>query len=394
CLLPNRPALLPKSLVKSWGIFRLWDEDTAKSFKSGLHPAFRALQARYGSQNVSVFSQSRDQDPKKEEYKELPLSQAIENMEQIEESRRHYIKDWHLFLQLGESQAQPLSQDRWPSSAEEFYTVPYIFEDDWMNHPREEKKRRDDFRFCYAGQAGSHTRLHADVYMSYSWSTNITGRKRWRMFPPASAPYLRRLPPVDAMDALAAAGELGPLSSGKKGWSRYSCARSEMIEFVQEAGETVFVPSNWYHEVLNLTECISFNHNWCNSVNLPGMYDAMKDEVDDFERRLEDVRVLLKDHATRTGSQVRTWQQEWTETVQEVVAKDMGWAWAGFWAMVEVNLREPVCDSRFRPENAFVRERVRTMIEDFEQREDFKWLQHSVHTSVHSCKVSLGLTTE
>ena len=59
----------------------------------------------------------------------------------------------------------------------------------------------DDFRFCYAGCAGSSTPLHRDgtqrqcthtVYTSYSWSTNIAGRKRWRLFAPSDAALLRR----------------------------------------------------------------------------------------------------------------------------------------------------------------------------------------------------------
>jgi len=31
---------------------------------------------------------------------------------------------------------------------------------------------------------GTWTPLHADVLRSYSWSTNLTGRKRWKLLPP------------------------------------------------------------------------------------------------------------------------------------------------------------------------------------------------------------------
>lgn len=37
---------------------------------------------------------------------------------------------------------------------------------------------------------GSWTPIHADVLRSYSWSTNVTGRKRWRMLPPELTPLL------------------------------------------------------------------------------------------------------------------------------------------------------------------------------------------------------------
>ena len=31
---------------------------------------------------------------------------------------------------------------------------------------------------------------------------------------------------------------------------------------VQEEGETIFVPSGWFHQVFNLEDTISINHNW------------------------------------------------------------------------------------------------------------------------------------
>lgn len=36
----------------------------------------------------------------------------------------------------------------------------------------------------YIGPAGSWTPLHHDVFRSYSWSVNITGRKQWIFFHP------------------------------------------------------------------------------------------------------------------------------------------------------------------------------------------------------------------
>ena len=36
----------------------------------------------------------------------------------------------------------------------------------------------------------------------------------------------------------------------------------QVVDVVQEPGELLFVPSGWYHQVENLTDCISINHNW------------------------------------------------------------------------------------------------------------------------------------
>ena len=37
---------------------------------------------------------------------------------------------------------------------------------------------------------------------------------------------------------------------------------------LQEAGEALFVPSRWYHQVHNITDCVSVNHNWFNAATL------------------------------------------------------------------------------------------------------------------------------
>ena len=44
----------------------------------------------------------------------------------------------------------------------------------------------------------------------------------------------------------------------------------------------------------NLTACISINHNWCNSVNLPSLYDSMCAKVTEVEHALEDVKQLRR----------------------------------------------------------------------------------------------------
>ena len=64
-------------------------------------------------------------------------------------------------------------------------------------------------------------------------------------------------PSVAEMEERRACGRLGPVKHGKDGWPRWDEARSAMLTVVQEPGETLFVPSNWFHEVENLTDCIS-----------------------------------------------------------------------------------------------------------------------------------------
>jgi Cupin-like domain len=406
-------------VTSGWEVRSTWSADTNRKAgdASKLHPALSTLQDHFGDQKVPVVSQLKSQGIDGEHLRETTLADAIELMkassklDSTDETQKvHYVKDWHLFLQLAQ---QSRSQN---TSLKSLYELPKQFRDDWMNHPTlishgldEKGKQKDDFRFCYAGQAGTQTHLHADVYTSYSWSTNVVGRKRWRLFPPDVALFLRRFPPrddndqeevqsartsqlartVDEMDATLRLRESEPGSSYRD-WSRWKEARSRMLEIVQEEGETIFVPSNWYHEVLNLTDCISINHNWCNSINLPSMYQAMKDEVQDVEKSLEDVKEMIRDGPRKPSDP--PWQVEWTETVQNVARQDMGWAWDGFWNMIQVNLAEPVCGNDLRPDQAtFVRPRLQAILDDFRSRDEWQWLPQEVRNAVHGCQKLLAL---
>jgi hypothetical protein len=35
-----------------------------------------------------------------------------------------------------------------------------------------------------------------------------------------------------------------------------------LLDFEQAVGEALFVPSSWWHQVLNLEPTLSINHNW------------------------------------------------------------------------------------------------------------------------------------
>ena len=114
--------------------------------------------------------------------------------------------------------------------AHAFYKTPTLFADDWMN-AYYTTHTADDFRFVYCGAAGTFTPLHRDVYCSYSWSTNICGRKRWWMFPPEESPKLfmkeRRVCVHDVRRV------------DREKFREFGTARCVVLE--QEEGETVFV---------------------------------------------------------------------------------------------------------------------------------------------------------
>lgn len=47
-------------------------------------------------------------------------------------------------------------------------------------------------------------------------------------------------------------------------------------EILQGPHEAVFVPSGWFHQVWNLEDTISINHNWFNGTQIDRVYEALK----------------------------------------------------------------------------------------------------------------------
>jgi hypothetical protein len=216
-----------------------------------------------------------------------------------------YLKDWHCALAFGQA-----------------YTTPRFFADDWLNKHALAKAGPEDFRFLYLGGAGTYTGLHHDVYLSFSWSANVTGTKLWLLFPPdrdqlergdleggsygradlrleidpllgwfaarrrrnqnqcrlllehqaedeRRGPFLlpRGQSQVCVGEADCGDAALGTIIEhalrGAPAW----LSRNPMA-LVQEAGQALFVPSGWLHVVVNLEDCLSVNHNWLNRHNV------------------------------------------------------------------------------------------------------------------------------
>lgn len=124
------------------------------------------------------------------------------------------------------------------------------------------------------------TPFHADVFTSFSWSVNICGKKKWIFIPP---------------------GEENKLKD-KFGNLLYDITDSlnsvRYFEVIQEAGEALFVPSNWHHQVWNLDDTISINHNWINGCNIDTMWLSLCDHLIRVKNEIEDCKDMpdFEDH--------------------------------------------------------------------------------------------------
>ncbi|XP_028175656.1 2-oxoglutarate and iron-dependent oxygenase JMJD4 homolog isoform X1 [Ostrinia furnacalis] len=168
-----------------------------------------------------------------------------------------YLKDWHL---------RKLRPD------DNFYEVPIFFAPDWLNEHAQDCEE-DDYMFVYIGPTGTWTPLHADVYRSFSWSINIIGRKKWILFPPGEETKLK-----DKFGRL-------PMQFNEK-----THPGVKYFEVTQDEGDAIFVPSCWYHEVHNLLDTVSINHNWINCCNVGHVWEALQNVLITVELELADIR--------------------------------------------------------------------------------------------------------
>lgn len=125
----------------------------------------------------------------------------------------------------------------------------------------------------------SRTPFHADVFSSFSWSTNIVGTKRWIFFPPHEEDKLR-----DRFGNL-------PFDIGDETVKKIIQEKEvQSFEIIQSAGQTVFVPSGWHHQVWNIEDTISVNHNWFNGCNIHLIWTAMYDKFNEVLREIDDCK--------------------------------------------------------------------------------------------------------
>ncbi|KAL6608095.1 hypothetical protein ACP70R_041158 [Stipagrostis hirtigluma subsp. patula] len=196
-----------------------------------------------------------------------------------------YLKDWHFVKEYPDYVA---------------YTTPTFFLDDWLNmyldsHPvhrdpdianHKIEINCSDYRFVYMGAKGTWTPLHADVFRSYSWSANVCGRKQWLFLPPSQS---HRIFDRNMRTSVYSLDD----DVSEKQFPEFS--KTEWLECIQEQNEIIFVPSGWYHQVHNLKDTISINHNWFNAYNLQWVWNLLYEDYKVAKEYIEDIRDICDD---------------------------------------------------------------------------------------------------
>ncbi|XP_076397059.1 jumonji domain containing 4 [Megachile rotundata] len=266
-LIPNKPCIFKSSITENWSCKRQWNLDNA--------PDFDVLDILFGNCVVPVAdcnkkyynSQSKD-DMQMKDYLNYWIEYAKSNYS--DSMPLLYLKDWHC-------------PKLFPNAP--MYNVPQYFASDWLNeYYIANPELNDDYRFVYMGPKGTWTPLHADVFGSYSWSANIVGKKRWLLFPPGQEDFLRDIHGELIYDATSE--ELNDYSKYKA----YDKRALKYIDVIQTEGEIMFVPSGWHHQVWNIEDTISINHNWINGCNIMNVWHGLKKELSSVMKEVNDCK--------------------------------------------------------------------------------------------------------
>ncbi|KAL7294061.1 hypothetical protein TKK_0012099 [Trichogramma kaykai] len=276
-LLPNKPCVFDAQITTNWPSRNDW--------KNNDEPNFDYLKLQFGDCLVPIA------DCNKRVYN----AQCKNNM-----SIKEYINYWIDYQKCNYSNQMPLLYLKdWhcvnSNTNIYFYEVPQYFASDWLNeyfiaHP----DLNDDYMFVYMGPKGSWTPLHVDVFTSYSWSANIVGKKRWLFFPPDQGTFLKNKN-GDLIYDFSAVQLNDNSNNNNNDFNNCTNEKNIMktprsIEIIQESGQIIFVPSGWYHQVWNLEDTISINHNWINGCNIRKIWAALRSELLAVMKEIEDCK--------------------------------------------------------------------------------------------------------
>lgn len=65
-------------------------------------------------------------------------------------------------------------------------------------------------------------------------------------------------------------------------------ANSKHFEVIQNTNEVIFIPSGWHHQVWNMKDTISINHNWINGCNIKNVWQSLESALVAVKKEIED----------------------------------------------------------------------------------------------------------
>ncbi len=156
------------------------------------------------------------------------------------------------------------------------FEVPVYFQEDFFQLLGSD---RPPYRWMVIGPKRSGSPFHVDPYRTSAWNGLISGRKRWALYP-----YERIPPGVDVEWDEDGNYESDSPEPVKWLLEVYPHLKPDQmpLECIMEPGDLIFVPSGWWHQVLNLTDTVAVTQNVCNRQNLDVVCSELEFDDDDL----------------------------------------------------------------------------------------------------------------
>eukprot|EP00658_Telonema_sp_P-2_P076348 TRINITY_DN6665_c0_g1_i2.p1 TRINITY_DN6665_c0_g1~~TRINITY_DN6665_c0_g1_i2.p1 ORF type:complete len:238 (-),score=33.42 TRINITY_DN6665_c0_g1_i2:275-988(-) len=165
------------------------------------------------------------------------------------------------------------------------------------------------FSWLFIGPAGSYTGVHADAVSSKlfqhgtltvdAWTAILQGKKLFRLWSPSMLTKLF----VGKISGHYGSREFVDMTNPDM--ERFpECMQQPPIHIVVRQGEVIYIPKNWGHDVLALSDTISLTTHWLTKFNLRQLIQkakAAKEEIQSENNSLMDrVRALKQARQAQT----------------------------------------------------------------------------------------------
>lgn len=151
------------------------------------------------------------------------------------------------------------------------YTVPEVFRHDLFTLFQD---CRPDHAWLIIGSKRSGSTFHKDPNYTSAWNAALSGRKLWVMFPPGVTP-----PGVSTdEDESEVTSPVGIAEFVLSGFYNEAAHIPECQIAITFPGECMYVPSGWWHTVINLDDSVALTQNFVPEVKLANALHFLKNK--------------------------------------------------------------------------------------------------------------------
>ncbi|OAQ25412.1 hypothetical protein K457DRAFT_141211 [Linnemannia elongata AG-77] len=221
---PNRPLMIQNSGVEQWPAWEGWTLD--------------ALAAKYGDTLFRVSNIESDKEPSFN----MRFDDFLHYIRHNSDTDPLYLFDPYFAENVPEMDSA--------------YKVPKYFEFDYFSLLKADI--RPPYRWLLVGPQRTGAPWHIDPSGTSAWNTLLSGHKRWALYPPHTIPPGHDPTSSERMTSVSWYLDVYP----------HLPPESLPLEIVQCPGQTIYVPSGWWHMVINMDDTVAVTHNFADEANL------------------------------------------------------------------------------------------------------------------------------